>query len=109
MAYSEVLADRIRHQTGSNPNVAEKKMFGGVAFMNQGNMAVGVSNDELMVRVGLEGYEEAIADPGVRDFDMTGKRMKGWVLVGPQTIADDSDLNDWIDVGMEFAGSLPPK
>jgi len=109
MAYDEVLADRLRDHIASNLNVVEKKMFGGVAFMNQGNMAVGVSNDELMVRVGLDGYERAIADPGVRDFDMTGKRMKGWVLVGPQTIADDSDLNDWIDVGMDFAASLPPK
>ncbi len=109
MAYDEALADRVRDHIASNPNVVEKKMFGGVAFMNRGNMAVGVSNDELMVRVGLGGHEQAVADPGVRDFDMTGKRMKGWVLVGSQTIADDSDLNDWIDVGMDFAASLPPK
>lgn len=109
MAYSEVLASRVRDHIASKPNIVEKKMFGGVAFMNHGNMAVGVSNDELMVRVGLDGYEEAMTDPGVRAFDMTGKRMKGWVLVGPQTIADDTDLTDWIDVGMDFAGSLPPK
>ena len=84
-------------------------MFGGIAFMNQGNMAVGVSGDELMVRVGLEGYDEAVADPGVRDFDMTGKRMKGWVLVDTAAIADDADLRSWIDVGIDFADNLPPK
>jgi len=109
MAYSEELAQRIRVRIGSNPNVVEKKMFGGVAFMNQGNMAVGVSGNELMVRVGLEGYDAAIADPGVRDFDLTGKRMKGWVLVDSQTIAANNDLRGWINVGMDFAGTLPPK
>ncbi len=77
--------------------------------MSHGNMAVGVAGDELMVRVGLEGYDDAIADPGVRDFDVTGKRMKGWVLVDPQTIAADNDLRSWIDVGMDFADTLPPK
>lgn len=84
-------------------------MFGGVAFINRGNMAVGVAGDELMVRVGLEGYEEAIKEPGVRDFDMSGKRMKGWVLVDSQTVAPDDDLRSWIEVGMDFAASLPPK
>jgi len=109
MAYSEELADRIRSHIGSNGGVVEKKVFGVFAFMSHGNMAVGVAGDELMVRVGLEGYDDAIAHPGVRDFDMTGKGMKGWVLVEPQTIAADNDLHGWIDVGMDFAGTLPPK
>lgn len=77
--------------------------------MNHGNMAVGVAGDELMVRVGLEGYDKAVTDPGVRDFDMTGKRMKGWVLVDIQTIVKDNDLHGWVEVGMDFASSLPPK
>jgi TfoX/Sxy family transcriptional regulator of competence genes len=109
MAYSEELAQRIRSHIGDNGNVVEKKMFGGVAFMNHGNMAVGVSNDELMVRVGLDGYAKAIAEPGVRDFDLTGKRMKGWVLVDAQTTSNDPDLQDWIDLGLDFAASLPHK
>lgn len=109
MAYDETLATRIEAHIGGNPDVVAKKMFGGIAFMNNGNMAVGVSKDELMVRVGLDGYEEAIAEPGVRDFDMSGKRMKGWVLVDSQSISDDRDLHDWVDVGMRFAASLPPK
>lgn len=109
MAYSEDLADRVRAQIGSNPGVVEKKMFGGIAFMNHGNMAVGVSSDELMVRVGPDGYEKAINEPGVRDFDMTGKRMKGWVLVDFDGTDEDDDLKRWIDVGMSFAATLPPK
>lgn len=109
MSYDEALATRIEAHIGENPSVVSKKMFGGIAFMNGGNMAVGVSNDELMVRVGPDGYEEAISEPGVRDFDLSGKRMKGWVLVDAQSISDDQDLHDWIDVGMRFAGSLPPK
>ncbi|MGB7859756.1 MAG: TfoX/Sxy family protein [Acidimicrobiia bacterium] len=109
MAYSEDLADRVRAHIGSNPGVVEKKMFGGIAFMNHGNMAVGVSSDELMVRVGPGGYEQAINEPGVRDFDMTGKRMKGWVLVDSQGTDEDDDLKGWIDVGMNFAATLPPK
>lgn len=109
MSYDEALATRIEAHIGGNPSVVSKKMFGGIAFMNAGNMAVGVSNDELMVRVGPDGYEDAISEPGVRDFDLSGKRMKGWVLVDSQSISDNQDLNDWIDVGMRFAGSLPPK
>lgn len=109
MAYSEELAGRVRDHIGSSKGVVERKMFGGIAFMNRGNMAVGVSGDELMVRVGLEGYDEAVADPGVRDFDMTGKRMKGWVLVDAQNTAEDNDLNEWVDVGMNFSSSLPAK
>ncbi len=109
MAYSEELAHRVRDHISSNGDVVEKKMFGGIAFMSHGNMAVCVTGDELMVRVGLDGYEAAIADPGVRDFDLTGKKMKGWVLVDTQTVAADNDLHGWIEVGMNFANSLPPK
>jgi TfoX/Sxy family transcriptional regulator of competence genes len=109
MAFSETLAQRIRDHIGDAPAVAEKKMFGGIAFMNHGNMAVGVSKDDLMVRIGPDAHAEAVTEPGVRDFDLSGKRMKGWVLVDSQATADDNDLHDWIDVGMEFAASLPAK
>ena len=81
MAYDEILAERIRDHVADNPDIVEKKMFGGIAFMLSGNMAVGISNDELMVRTGPDGYEDAITRPGVRDFDMTGRRMRGWILV----------------------------
>jgi hypothetical protein len=68
-----------------------------------------VSKDDLMVRIGPDAHAEAVTEPGVRDFDLSGKRMKGWVLVDSQATADDNDLHDWIDVGMEFAASLPAK
>lgn len=109
MAYDEGMADRIRDHLGVGPEIVEKKMFGGIAFMLSGNMAVGISGDELMVRTGPDGYADAIAKPGVRDFDMTGKRMKGWVLVASDQLAEDNGLGEWLDVGLDFAGSLPPK
>lgn len=109
MAYDEHLALRIRDVVGSEPGIDEKKMFGGLAVLLDGNMAVGVSGDELMVRVGTEAFEETLTHDGVRPFDMSGKRMKGWILVGGQGIAEDKDLERWVMTGMDFAGSLPPK
>jgi len=109
MAYDEALTQRVRDHIGGSDAVVGKKMFGGIAFMNHGNMAVGISNDELMVRVGLDNFDEIVSEPGVREFDMTGKRMKGWILVDSQATGDDSDLHDWVDVGMSYAASLPPK
>jgi hypothetical protein len=109
MAYDEHLAQRIRDIIGTELGIDEKKMFGGLAVLLDGNMAVGVSGDEVMVRVGPDGFEEALAQEGVRPFDMSGKRMKGWILVGGQGIAEDTDLERWVMTGMDFAGSLPPK
>jgi TfoX/Sxy family transcriptional regulator of competence genes len=84
-------------------------MFGGIAFMVGGNMAVGVSSDDLMVRVGKETYDEALTRPGVREFDMSGKPMRGWVLVSDAGYSTDADLTSWIDRGVSYAESLPPK
>ena len=109
MAYDEYLAQRVRDAVGDDPGIDEKKMFGGLAVLLDGNMAVGVSGDELMVRVGVDDFDGALIKPGVRPFEMSGNRMNGWVLVGGEGIAEDEDLQRWIDVGMSFAGSLPPK
>jgi hypothetical protein len=109
MAYDEDLAQRIRDTVGDDPGIDEKKMFGGLAVLLDGNMAVGVSGDELMVRVGVDDFDDALSNPGARPFEMSGNRMNGWVLVGGEGIAEDEDLERWIDVGMGFAGSLPPK
>ena len=109
MAYDEVLAQRIREVVGDELGIDEKKMFGGLAVMLDGNMAVGVSGDEMMVRVGLDGFDEALTQDGVRPFEMSGNRMKGWILVGGDAISEDAGLQYWADVGMAFAGSLPPK
>jgi hypothetical protein len=108
MAYDEALAQRILDIIGDDM-VDTKKMFGSLAVLLDGNMAVGVSGDELMVRVGADGFDVASAQPGVRPFDMSGKRMNGWVLVGGDAIAEDDGLAHWVDVGMAYAGSLPAK
>ena len=84
-------------------------MFGGVAFMVDGNMAVGVAGDELMVRVGKDAHEQAVALPGARIFDLSAKPMRGWVVVGQEGIASDADLDAWIERGVAFAETLPSK
>jgi TfoX/Sxy family transcriptional regulator of competence genes len=109
MAYDEALASRVRETLGEGPEITERKMFGGIAFMLSGNMAVGVSKDDLMVRTDPDDQDEALAQPGVRVFDMTGRPMKGWILVSPEATEDDADLQKWVEVGLDFAGSLPPK
>lgn len=84
-------------------------MFGGIGFMVGGNMAVGVGDDDLMVRVGKETYDEALTRPGVREFDMSGRPMRGWVLVSDKGYSTEIDLRYWLDRGVAYAASLPPK
>src|SRR5438105_2914537 len=83
MAFSETLAARIRQRLARKNGVAEKKMFGGVGFLLNGNMCVGVWKDSLIVRLDPEETEAALREPHVGEFDITGRPMKGWVLVGP--------------------------
>jgi hypothetical protein len=109
MAYDEMLAVRIRAALGSLPGLQEKKMFGGVGYLVNGNMACGVSGPDLIVRVGKERSAQALAQPHTRLFDMTGRPMSGWVMVGPEGCASEADLKGWVDQGVEFALSLPPK
>jgi hypothetical protein len=109
MAYDEALAERIRERLGADPGIDEKRMFGGIAFLYQGNMAVGVSGDDLMVRVGSDASDAALARPGARVFDMTGRPMRGWVVVAGEAVAEDDVLGAWVDEGHAFAASLPPK
>lgn len=109
MAYDEALASRVRETLSENPEITERKMFGGIAFMLSGNMAVGVSKDDLMVRIDPDDQDDALAQPGVRVFDMTGRPMKGWILVASEATEEDTDLLTWVEAGLDFAGSLPPK
>ena len=99
MAYDEGLAQRIREALADADGLMERRMFGGIAFMLHGNMAVGISGDELMVRVGPEGYDEALAQPHARVFDMTGRVMRGWVVVAAEGIVDDGALDAWVQQG----------
>jgi TfoX/Sxy family transcriptional regulator of competence genes len=109
MAYDEELAQRIRDSLQELPGLVEKKMFGGIGFMVRGNMACGVNGDDLIVRVGPERYEEALADPHARVFDMTGRPMKGWVMVAAEGVEADDKLQRWVEQGVDFALSLPEK
>ena len=109
MAYDEGLAQRIREALADADGLSERRMFGGIAFMLHGNMAVGISGDELMVRVGPEAYDDALAQPHARVFDMTGRVMRGWVVVAAEGIADDAALGEWVRRGADYARSLPPK
>ena len=109
MAYDERLADDIRARIGDRSDVIEKEMFGGIAFMVGGNMAVGVSGDELMVRVGKDAHDEAVARPGARIFDLSARPMRGWVVVSSEGFPTDADLNAWIQQGVAYAESLPAK
>jgi len=109
MAYDEAVAGRIREALGKTPNVAEKKMFGGIAFMVRGNMCCGVIGERLMLRVGPKGYETALSRPHARAMDFTGRPMKGMVYVEPAGFASPRVLKAWIDEAMEFTLSLPAK
>lgn len=109
MAYDEQLVERIRGLVGDELGYGEKKMFGGVCFLLHGNMVAGVATDDLMVRVGPDAWAEALAQPHAREMDFTGRSMKGFVFVEPAGLAEDADLQAWIDRGLAFAGALPPK
>ena len=109
MAYDEGLAQRIREELEAREDVMEKKMFGGLCFMVGGNMSLGIVKGELMVRVGPDTYESALAEPHARKMDFTGRAMKGFVYVGSEGFEDDTDLRAWIERGAAFAGSLPVK
>ena len=107
---SDALADRIREHFAPLPGLSEKKMFGGCAFMLDGNMVVGIMKDgALLARVGKDGYSAALARPGCRPMTMGAKAMTGFVSVDGEVIDDDTALASWLDECLAFAASLPPK
>lgn len=110
MAYDEELAHRIRAVLADRDvDPIEQRMFGGLAFMVRGHMTVGVMGDELMVRVGKDGHAEAIGQPHARVMDFTGRPMRSMVVVAPTGFDDDADLAAWVDRGLAFTTTLPPK
>ncbi|TDE02574.1 TfoX/Sxy family protein [Jiangella asiatica] len=109
MAYDEGLAVRIRELVDDRLDLAEKRMFGGLAFLVNGNLACGVHHDDLMVRLPPDEHGEALAEPGARAFDLTGRPMKGWLVIDAAALAEDDDLRRWVGRSVAFAGSLPPK
>jgi TfoX/Sxy family transcriptional regulator of competence genes len=109
MAYDEDLANRVREQLAGEDAVTEQAMFGGLAFLLGGNMAVCVSRDGLMVRVGRDHLDDALERPHVFQWAMGGRPMKDWVMVGPDGLATDEQLREWAGRGVAFARSLPVK
>ena len=109
MAFREALAGRIRQQLARRKNVEERSMFGGVGFLLNGNLLVGVWKDSLIVRIGPDEGEEALLEPHVKEFDITGRAMKGWVLVEPGGVEGDDQLKAWIQRAVKFVGTLPAK
>lgn len=109
MAYDEGLAERIREIVQSRPGITEKKMFGGLAFLANGHMFVGVQDSTLMARVGPAGYAGALARPHVRKMDFTGRPLTGYVYVAAEGFASDQALADWVYACLEFVATLPAK
>ena len=109
MAYDENLAARVRASLVGYSVIDERRMFGGLAFMLSGNMCCCVTEHGLMVRVGPDAYEDALAEPYAGLMDLTGRPMRGWVLVELEGVASDAALTRWVTQGAEFAGTLPAK
>ena len=109
MAYIEELADRVREIVSRKKGIEGKKMFGGVGFLLNGNMLVGVWKEFLIVRLGPDEGTKALKEKFVIPFDITGKPMKGWVMVVPDGVEDDDQLKKWIQRSTKFVGTLPAK
>ena len=110
MAFDEALAQRIRQALSRRRNVEEKKMFGGICFLLNGNLLVGVRKDSLLVRLGPEQSDEALKEAHVSEFQITGRgTMKGWVVVSVEGVQSDDQLKGWVQRAVKFVGTLPAK
>lgn len=109
MAYDEGTAERVRKVVQSQRGISERRMFGGLAFMANGHMFIGVLGGTLMARVGPAGYAAALAKPHVREMDFTGRPMKGYALSRPRAWPSDQALAGWVNQCLAFATTLPPK
>jgi TfoX/Sxy family transcriptional regulator of competence genes len=110
MPYDVELADRVRGVVQGEPDVTEKRMFGGLAFLVGGHLAVGASHDGgLLLRVDPAATASLVAEPGARPFEMRGRSMDGWLRVDVEAVTADADLLRWIERGLAYARSLPPR
>jgi hypothetical protein len=110
VAYSLEHAERVRRALKGRPGVSEKLMFGGIAFLVGGNMAVGVHGEDLIVRVAPDETDAFLREPGAKRFDLSGSRAPaGWLLVGPAGHCTDAALQTWVAHGVAYASSLPAK
>jgi TfoX/Sxy family transcriptional regulator of competence genes len=110
MAYDEELADRIRALLGERPGLSERKMFGGLAFLAGGNMAVAASGQGgILVRVDPDESDELVASTPAAPMEMRGRSMVGWLRMDAADVAEDAALGEWVERGWRYASSLPPK
>ena len=109
MAYDEPTADRVRKAVAAHANLSERKMFGGLCLMVNGNMFAGVMGEELMLRVGPKRFEELLAKPGARPMDFTGRPMNGYLYVSAPAFATDKALSTWLEDALGFVETLPAK
>ena len=110
MAYDEDLADRIREVVQGESGLTEQRMFGGLAFMINGNMAVSASGQGgLLLRVDPVQTDDLVSPPQVRRFQMRGREMDGWLHIEPPAVRADADFRRWVSTGVSYARSLPPK
>jgi TfoX/Sxy family transcriptional regulator of competence genes len=109
MVYNETVDSRIRRIVSHWPNTDSRKMFGGVCHLLDGHMFCGVHKDELILRLGKEKADMALKLKNVKAFDITGKPMKGWIIVAGQGFKTDNELRDWLEQARDFAEALPPK
>ena len=109
MAFDPKLAERVRKQLGKRRGVIEKQMFGGLAFLLNGNLCCGVHGRELIVRIAPAETDHALSQRHTHIFDLPGRPMKGWILVRPAGLTTDAALAKWIQAGMNYAASLPAK
>lgn len=109
MVYGEAMADHIRRLLSRRKNITEKKMFGGIGFLLNGNLLLGYRKERLLVRLGLEEGEAALMEDHVTEFISNGRSLKGWVLVATESIKDDDQLRSWIQRALKFVSKLPKK
>ena len=109
MPYDERMAERVRKFLRGRRGLSERKMFGGNGFLLHGNMCVGVWREYLILRLGPEQAEDALREPFVKEFDITGRAMSGWVMVESRGVEDDAALADWITQALSFVQMLPAK
>jgi hypothetical protein len=110
MAYDEALAQRIRQAVADEPGLTERRMFGGLAFLVDGNLAVSASGQGgMLLRIDPAEAEALTQDPHVRRFEMRGRAMDGWLHVGTDAVEAEEDLRRWVRTGLGYARSLPPK
>ena len=109
MAFDECLGQRLREHLAGTGEVTERRMFGGLSFLVDGNLCVGVMGEQLIARVGPDATAAALERPGSRLFDFTGRPMKGWVTVEPGALEDDDALAGWVELALAYVRTLPPK